>query len=56
MTADPVTLPAGSSRAAAARLMRAYGIRHLPLVDNGRPVGMLDLDDATALVSVGLGF
>jgi sulfide:quinone oxidoreductase len=56
MTADPVTLSVGSSRAAAARLMRAYGIRHLPLVAEDRPAGMLHLDDAATPVSIGLGF
>ena len=37
--------------------MRAYGIHHLPLVDEDRPVGMLHLDDETPeLVPLGLGF
>lgn len=58
MTAEPVTLDAESTRAGAARLMRTYGIHHLPVVEHGdRPVGMLHLDEETpALVAVGLGF
>jgi len=58
MTAEPVTLDAQSSRAAAARLMRAYGIHHLPLVEHGEsPVGLLRLDlEAPAVAPVGLGF
>jgi CBS domain-containing protein len=58
MTAEPITLHAASSRASAARLMRAYGIRHIPLVEHGdRPVGLLHLDEeALAVVPIGLGF
>ena len=58
MTAEPITLDAPSSRASAARLMRAYRIRHLPLVEHGdRPVGLLYLDEEVpAVMPVGLGF
>ena len=57
MTAEPITLDARSSRSSALRLMRAYGISHLPLVDGERPVGLLRLGDGTpAVVSVGLGY
>jgi sulfide:quinone oxidoreductase len=58
MTAEPVTLDAHTNRASAARLMRAYGIRHLPLVEHrDRPVGLLHLDEeAPAVAPVGLGF
>ena len=57
MTAEPITLDADSSFAEAARVMRAYGIHHLPLVDVDRPVGMLHLDDETpAVLPLGLGF
>jgi sulfide:quinone oxidoreductase len=58
MTAEPITLDARSSRAAAARLMRARGIRHVPLVEHGdRPVGLLHLDEeSSTVVPVGLGF
>jgi CBS domain-containing protein len=43
---------------AAARLANEYGVRHLPVVDGGRPVGMLYMDDALrqASVPIGLGF
>jgi sulfide:quinone oxidoreductase len=58
MTAEPITLDPASSRASAVRLMRAYGIRHIPLVEHGdRPVGLLHLDEeAPAVVPIGLGF
>ena len=36
---------------------RAYGIHHLPLVDKGRPVGLVHLDEETPeLLAVGLGY
>ena len=41
MTAEPVTVPDSAHVAEAARLMNAYGIHHLPVVDGDRPVGML---------------
>jgi sulfide:quinone oxidoreductase len=59
MTAEPIVLDPPWNRASAARLMRAYGIRHLPLVEHGdrRPVGMLYLEEeAPAVMPVGLGF
>jgi sulfide:quinone oxidoreductase len=58
MTAEPVTVAASSSVAAAAVLAREYGIHHLPVVEGDRSVGMLDLDDGLrqAAVPVGLGF
>ena len=57
MTAEPVTLEAHSPRSAAARLMRAYGIHHLPLMEEERPVEMLHLGTETRTpVSIGLGF
>jgi CBS domain-containing protein len=57
MTAEPVTVAASSSIAAAALLAREYGIHHLPVVEGDRPVGMLYLDDALrqAGVPIGLG-
>jgi hypothetical protein len=38
--------------------MRAYGVRHLPLVEHGdRPVRLLHLDEeAAAVMPAGLGF
>jgi CBS domain-containing protein len=58
MTAEPVTIDATTTHSVAARLMRAYDIHHLPLVEHDRPVGMLhlDLDDADASIPIGLGF
>jgi sulfide:quinone oxidoreductase len=58
MTAEPVTIAANSSVAAAAVLAREYGIHHLLVVEADRPVGMLHLDDALRQVGVpiGLGF
>ena len=58
MTAEPVTVAASSSVAAAAVLATEYGIHHLPVVEGDRPVGMLYLDDALrqAGVPIGLGF
>jgi len=59
MTAEPVTVPAGSSTTVAARLMTEYRIHHLPVVADGRPVGMLHLDDSARraeVLPVGLGF
>jgi len=57
MTAEPITLGADSTLAQAAGTMRAYGIHHLPLVDEDRPVGILHLDEETpAVLPVGLGF
>lgn len=57
MTAHPVTLDHSASRAAAARLMSAYGIHHLPLVDEERPIGLLHLDAVEPVpAAIGLGF
>jgi sulfide:quinone oxidoreductase len=57
MTAEPVTLDVHDSRAAAGRLMSAYGIHHLPILDEDRPVEVLHLGaDGRAAVPIGLGF
>jgi sulfide:quinone oxidoreductase len=57
MTAEPITLDARSNRSAAPWLMRAHGIHHLPLVEDGRPVGMLRLsEDTIGTLPIGLGF
>ena len=45
MTAEPVTVSAHSSVAGAALVAREYGIRHLPVVEGERPVGMLYFDE-----------
>ena len=57
MTAEPVTVAAQSSVAAAAHLAREYGIRHLLVVDGDRPLGMLHIDDTLREhAPIGLGF
>jgi sulfide:quinone oxidoreductase len=57
MTAQPVTLGEDAPHAAAARLMLAYGVHHLPLVHDERPVGLLYLEhDEPVPAAVGLGF
>jgi sulfide:quinone oxidoreductase len=58
MTAEPVAVSADTTLAAAATLMREYGIHHLPVVEGERPIGLLHLDDVSgrAPAPVGLGF
>jgi CBS domain-containing protein len=58
MTADPVAVAPGTAIEAAATLMREYGIHHLVVVGDGRPLGILQLDEAlrNAPLPVGLGF
>ena len=41
----PITVPDDASAAAATRLMLARRIHHLPVVHDGRLVGMVDLSD-----------
>jgi serine phosphatase RsbU (regulator of sigma subunit)/CBS domain-containing protein len=45
MTPTPVTISAEATWEAAADLMVQRGVRHLPVVEGGRPVGMLSLRD-----------
>ena len=42
----PITVPPDETAAAAANLMVDSRIRHLPVVDDGRLVGMIDIVDA----------
>jgi CBS domain-containing protein len=62
MTAEPVVATTETSLVAAALLMTENGIHHLPVVDEGRPVGMVGLRDVAraarppGLGGVGLGF
>src|SRR5919202_2083767 len=52
MTPDPVTIAPGATAGEALALMRQRRIRHLPVVDGGRLVGMLsDRDLRSALPS-----
>ncbi len=45
MTASPVCCPPGTPAGEANRIMVSYGIRHLPIVENGKPVGMISSRD-----------
>lgn len=61
MTADPIVVTPSTSLEAAATLMTEHHIHHLPVVENGSPVGMVGLRDVTraqaaAPLPIGLGF
>ncbi len=45
MTADPVVLRADDSVAVAVQKMAVGGFRHIPLVDGGRPIGVVSAAD-----------
>jgi CBS domain-containing protein len=45
MTSDPITVPSSMDVEEAARTMLEHGFRHLPVVDEGRPVGIVSLRD-----------
>jgi acetoin utilization protein AcuB len=45
MTPTPVTIGVDQTLAAAHRLMRDHGVRHLPVLDGGKLVGILSLRD-----------
>jgi Predicted signal-transduction protein containing cAMP-binding and CBS domains len=45
MTPDPVTMPPGESMRNAAVLMSQKNLHRLPIVDNGKLVGMLTSSD-----------
>jgi CBS domain-containing protein len=47
MTADPVTVDGTTSAAEAARIMLEHGFRHLPVVEEGRTLGIVSLRDVT---------
>lgn len=44
MTTNLVTIPSTTSLADARRIMDAHRIRRLPVVDKGKPVGMVSRD------------
>jgi CBS domain-containing protein len=46
MGSEPLTAPPGMTVNDAAALMLNAGIRHLPVVDDGRLVGIVDISDA----------
>ncbi len=50
MTPDPDTLSPGDTAASALRMMRQHNYRHLPVVEDGRPVGMVSIRDLYAVV------
>lgn len=52
MTPDPVTLPADAPVHEAALLIAARGIRHVPLVDNGKLAGVVTERDLFAMQRV----
>ena len=45
MTAEPVTLPPTATAEEAGRLMLEHGFRHVPVVENGRAVGIISIRD-----------
>ena len=45
MTADPVTLGPGATPEEAAKIMLENGFRHVPIVDDGRAVGIVSIRD-----------
>ena len=45
MTRDPDTVPTDESLGAAAALMLRGGFRHLPVVEDGKPVGIVSIRD-----------
>jgi CBS domain-containing protein len=45
MTSDPVVLRGGDSLAVAVNKMAAGGFRHIPVVEDGRPVGVVTAAD-----------
>ena len=48
MTVAPLSCTPGASAGEAHQLMVAYGIRHLPIVEDGKPVGMISSRDILA--------
>ncbi|MFF4603227.1 CBS domain-containing protein [Streptomyces sp. NPDC001339] len=55
MSADPVTVDAGTPVTVALHAMQSIKIRHLPVVDHKRLVGMVSFDDLFSYLSVQLG-
>lgn len=62
MTAGPITVTASTTVEMAETLMTEYGIHHLPVVEDDRPVGIVGLRDVTRFrrnperLAIGLGF
>jgi CBS domain-containing protein len=49
MTRDPDSMPPGLKAIDALRLMRDGGFRHVPIVEHGRPVGVVSRGDFRGL-------
>jgi len=45
MTPDPITLTRDASPAEAARIMLEQGFRHIPVVEDERPIGIVSIRD-----------
>jgi CBS domain-containing protein len=50
MTRDPETVPPAEPVAAAAGLMLRGGFRHLPVVESGKPIGIVSIRDLMRVV------
>jgi CBS domain-containing protein len=50
MTRDPDTVDVGESLGQAAAIMIHGGFRHLPVLDNGKPVGIVSIRDLMRVV------
>jgi CBS domain-containing protein len=53
-TRSVVTVPAGTSLRQCAELLRGRGVRHLPVLQEGKPVGVLSARDFFEAVAGGL--
>lgn len=51
MTRDPITISPGSDLQTAARLLLEHGIRRLPVVDNGKLVGLVTVADVVGTIA-----
>jgi sulfide:quinone oxidoreductase len=55
MTAEPVAIPAATPIDLAVTLMTEYGVHHLPVIEDERPVGLLTLHQAAERKTPGIG-
>ena len=55
MTADPVVVSADATAAEARLLMTRHGVHRLPVVEGGRPVGVVGLRAVTEAAAPGIG-
>lgn len=51
MASDPVTINAGASLREAAKIMTEHWIRHLPVIERGRLVGIISQRDLSSVLS-----